>query len=93
MLGVKGNQVRIGTQAPDDVTILREELLETAAGEWVITSPAGGGAVVWRLRFTPVKPPQAIRHPFRQIPSIRVRAGRGSIGLDVQESRGETNFH
>jgi carbon storage regulator len=28
VLGVKGNQVRIGTDAPDDVTILREELLE-----------------------------------------------------------------
>lgn len=28
VLGVKGNQVRIGTEASDDVTILREELLE-----------------------------------------------------------------
>jgi carbon storage regulator len=28
VLGVKGNQVRIGTDAPDDVQILREELLE-----------------------------------------------------------------
>ena len=27
-LGLKGNQVRIGTQAPDQVTILREELAE-----------------------------------------------------------------
>jgi len=25
---VKGNQVRIGTDAPEDVVILREELLE-----------------------------------------------------------------
>ena len=30
VLGVKGNQVRIGTDAPDDVTILREELYEPA---------------------------------------------------------------
>jgi carbon storage regulator len=28
VLGVKGNQVRIGTQAPDDIQIMREELLE-----------------------------------------------------------------
>ena len=28
VLAVKGNQVRIGTQAPDDVHILREELLK-----------------------------------------------------------------
>ena len=28
VLGVKGNQVRIGTQAPSDLTIMREELLE-----------------------------------------------------------------
>ena len=28
MLGIKGNQVRIGTDAPDDIKILREELLE-----------------------------------------------------------------
>ena len=28
VLGVKGNQVRIGTSAPLDVTVVREELLE-----------------------------------------------------------------
>jgi carbon storage regulator len=28
VLGVKGNQVRIGIKAPDYVTILREELVE-----------------------------------------------------------------
>lgn len=28
VLGVKGNQVRIGIKAPDRVTILREELAE-----------------------------------------------------------------
>ncbi len=28
VLGVKGNQVRIGTDAPDDINIVREELLE-----------------------------------------------------------------
>ncbi len=27
VLGVKGNQVRIGTDAPDDISIMREELL------------------------------------------------------------------
>ena len=27
VLGVKGNQVRIGTDAPDDISIVREELL------------------------------------------------------------------
>ena len=30
VLGVKGSQVRIGTQAPDDIQIMREELLERA---------------------------------------------------------------
>lgn len=29
VLDIKGNQVRIGTTAPEDVTVLREELLET----------------------------------------------------------------
>ena len=29
VLGVKGNQVRIGTDAPENITILREELLES----------------------------------------------------------------
>jgi carbon storage regulator len=28
VLGVKGNQLRIGTEAPDDIQIMREELLE-----------------------------------------------------------------
>ena len=30
VLGIKGNQVRIGTQAPDDIAIVREELLKPA---------------------------------------------------------------
>jgi carbon storage regulator len=30
VLGVKGNQVRIGTAAPDDISIVREELLDKA---------------------------------------------------------------
>jgi len=30
VLGVKGHQVRIGTDAPDEVRILREELYEPA---------------------------------------------------------------
>ena len=29
VLGVKGNQVRIGTEAPVELTILREELMES----------------------------------------------------------------
>ena len=29
VLGVKGNQVRIGVDAPDDVVVVREELLES----------------------------------------------------------------
>ena len=38
VLGVKGNQVRLGIDAPDDVSILREEVYqrkksEEAAGE------------------------------------------------------------
>lgn len=28
VLGVKGNQVRIGTEAPGDIQIMREELLD-----------------------------------------------------------------
>ena len=28
VLSIKGNQVRIGTDAPDDIAIVREELLE-----------------------------------------------------------------
>ncbi len=28
VLGTKGNQVRIGTEAPEDISIVRQELLE-----------------------------------------------------------------
>ena len=28
VLGAEGNQVRLGTDAPDDILVLREELLE-----------------------------------------------------------------
>ena len=31
VLGVKGNQVRLGTGAPEDILVLREELVEDAA--------------------------------------------------------------
>jgi carbon storage regulator len=30
VLGIKGNQVSIGTDAPDDISIVREELLDKA---------------------------------------------------------------
>jgi carbon storage regulator len=33
VLEVKGNQVRIGTDAPDDIAIVREELLEKLPAE------------------------------------------------------------
>jgi len=33
VLEVKGNQVRIGTNAPDDIAIVREELLEKLPAE------------------------------------------------------------
>jgi len=31
--GVKGDQLRIGTQAPDDVQIMREEPLKRISGQ------------------------------------------------------------
>ena len=33
VLGIKGNQVRIGTDAPDDIAIVREELLDKLPAE------------------------------------------------------------
>ena len=33
VLGIKGNQVRIGTDAPDEISIVREELLEKLPAE------------------------------------------------------------
>ena len=33
VLEVKGNQIRIGTNAPDDIAIVREELLEKLPAE------------------------------------------------------------
>ena len=33
VLSVKGAQVRLGTDAPDDILVLREELMEGAADE------------------------------------------------------------
>ena len=33
VLEVKGNQIRIGTDAPDDIAIVREELLEKLPAE------------------------------------------------------------
>ena len=32
VLGIKGNQVRIGTQAPEVISIVRQELLEGLQG-------------------------------------------------------------
>ena len=39
VLGVKGNQVRIGTDAPENITILREELLESDTASYRSVSP------------------------------------------------------
>jgi carbon storage regulator len=38
VLGVKGNQVRIGTDAPNDINLLREGLCESATtwSDWVV---------------------------------------------------------
>jgi len=33
VLGIKGNQIRIGTDAPDDIAIVREELLDRLPAE------------------------------------------------------------
>jgi len=33
VLSIKGNQVRIGTAAPDDIAIVREELLDRLPAE------------------------------------------------------------
>lgn len=33
VLSVSGTQVRLGTEAPDEVIVLREELLEEASGQ------------------------------------------------------------
>ena len=39
VLGVKGNQVRIGTDAPENITILREELQESDTASYRSVSP------------------------------------------------------
>ena len=32
VLGIKGNQIRIGTNAPDEISIVREELVQKELG-------------------------------------------------------------
>jgi len=32
VLGIKGNQIRIGTDAPDEISIVREELVQKELG-------------------------------------------------------------
>ncbi|HBQ42525.1 MAG TPA: carbon storage regulator [Halieaceae bacterium] len=39
VLGVQGQQVRLGLTAPRDITILRQELSERLAGTEVSTAP------------------------------------------------------
>ena len=39
VLGVKGNLVRIGVNAPKDVAVHREEIYERIAGEQEVLSP------------------------------------------------------
>jgi carbon storage regulator len=39
VLGVKGNQVRIGVNAPKDVAVHREEIYERIAGEQEAVAP------------------------------------------------------
>tara|TARA_B110000046_G_C12788570_1_gene312110 strand:+ start:166 stop:354 length:189 start_codon:yes stop_codon:yes gene_type:complete len=39
VLGVKGNQVRIGVNAPKDVAVHREEIYERIANEQEVATP------------------------------------------------------
>lgn len=43
VLGVKGNQVRIGVNAPRDVTVHREEIYQRIQGEDTPNNGNGGG--------------------------------------------------
>ncbi len=49
--GVKGNQVRIGIEAPDDVTILREELYDLAGDA---EAPRQDANAVWSEVLDPL---------------------------------------
>jgi carbon storage regulator len=44
VLGVKGNQVRIGINAPKDVSVHREEIFQRIQGEQSGSSGTGGDA-------------------------------------------------
>ena len=87
ILGVKGNQVRVGVHAPKDVSVHREEIYERIQKETDESSGPSGHATRSSAASTANSPASSSTSSAPSTPRIQTRGAARRSRLPVDDSR------